>query len=58
MKLEAEVIRTSAGYMAYDHDCDEYLCDEHGDNCFDTYVQAQQLVTDLLATRQEHKEAP
>jgi len=42
--------------MPYDHDCDEFLYDKSGNNCFDTYEEASQLVEDALTTINEHKE--
>lgn len=51
-----EILRTDDGFMAYDHDCDEYLHDENGDNCFDGYSYAMELVNDAIATVQEHQD--
>jgi hypothetical protein len=56
MKQRFEIIRTSAGFMPYDHDCDEFLCDESGNNCFDTYEEASQLVEDAIITINEHNQ--
>jgi hypothetical protein len=42
--------------MPYDHDCDEYLYDEKGNNCFDTYEEALRLVEDAIITIQEHNQ--
>lgn len=50
-----EIFCTDNGFMPYDHDCDEYLYDENGDNCFDDYWTAAQLVQDAILTIQEHK---
>jgi hypothetical protein len=49
-----DIVRTSEGFMPYDHDCDEYLYDEKGNNCFDTYEEALRLVEDAIITIQEH----
>ena len=48
-----EIMRTDDGFMPYDNDCDEYLYDEQGNNCFDTRQQAQQLVDDAIFTAKE-----
>ena len=32
-----QIFATDDGFMAYDHDCDEYL-DDGDNNCFDTYA--------------------
>ena len=50
-----QIFATDDGFMAYDHDCDEYLDDENGDNCFDTYSDAMQLINDAIAAVQEHQ---
>jgi hypothetical protein len=51
-----QIFVTKDGFMAFDHDCDEYLYDDNGDNCFDGYSYAMDLVNDAIATVQEHKE--
>lgn len=56
MKSRFEIIRTSAGFMPYDHDCDEFLYDEKGNNCFDTHEEASQLVADAVSTINEHNQ--
>jgi hypothetical protein len=48
-----EIFRTNDGFMPYDHDCDEYLYDENGDNCFDSLADAQALVDDAILTAKE-----
>ena len=50
-----QIFNTGAGFMAYDHDCDEYLNDENNNNCFDTYSYAMALVNDAIAAVQDHK---
>jgi hypothetical protein len=50
-----EIVRTNVGFMAYDYDCDEYLHDEKGDNCFDSYQTAFNLVNDAIITIKEHQ---
>jgi hypothetical protein len=52
---DLEVLETDDGYMVYDHQTDEYLYDENGDNCFDKYFKACQLAEDLIKTRLEHQ---
>lgn len=49
-----EIMATSNGFMPYDHDCDEYLYDEQGNNCFDDFADAAQLVEDAALTIREH----
>ena len=50
-----EIMETDDGFMPYDHDCDEYLYDEHGNNCFDSYWDAAKLVQDAIITIEEHQ---
>lgn len=52
-----EIMETDNGYMPYDHDCDEYLHDEKGNNCFDSYWDAVKLVQDAIITVKEHQDA-
>jgi hypothetical protein len=49
-----EIFKTDNGFMPYDNDCGEYLCDAAGNNCFDDYWQALQLVNDAIFTINEH----
>ena len=51
-----EIFSTDNGFMPYDKDCDEYLYDEKGDNCFDNYWDAAKLVEDAILTIKEHQE--
>jgi hypothetical protein len=51
-----QIFNTSEGFMVYDHDCDEYLHDENGDNCFSGYNSAYDLVTDACNAVLEHSE--
>ena len=51
-----QIMNTSEGFMVYDHDCDEYLDDENGDNCFSGYSSAYELVTDACNAVLEHSE--
>ena len=53
-KNRFEILKTDNGFMPYDHDCDEYLYDESGNNCFDALKDAQVLIDDAIATVQEH----
>jgi hypothetical protein len=48
-----EILRTNDGFMPYDNDCDEYLYDEKGNNCFDSLADAQALVDDAIFTAKE-----
>lgn len=50
-----EILSTDDGFMPYDHDCDEYLYDEHGNNCFNCYADAEQLIKDAIFTVEEHQ---
>lgn len=56
LSQDVEIMRTSEGYMVYDHQTDDYLHDANGDNCFTTIQQATQLFEDLIKTRLEHLE--
>jgi hypothetical protein len=49
-----EILQTSNGFMVYDNDCDEYLYDINGDNCFDIYQDAATLKFDLEKTREAY----
>ena len=49
-----EILQTSSGFMVYDNDCDEYLYDINGDNCFDIYQDAVTLKFDLEKTRETY----
>jgi hypothetical protein len=49
-----QIFATDDGFMAYDHDCDEYL-DDGDNNCFDTYSDAMQLIDDAILTVLEHQ---
>ena len=51
-----QVLNTKNGFMPFDHDCDEYLYDENGDNCFDCYSDALKLIDDAIIAVLEHKE--
>lgn len=48
-----ELIVTNDGFMVYDHDCDEYLYNEAGDNLFDTRKEANKLIEDAVYTNIE-----
>ena len=50
---EIEIIKTYNGFMVYDHDCDEYLENDIGDNVFDVYQDALILKIGLEKTREE-----
>ena len=52
-----ELVRCKDGFMAYDHDCDEYLEDKHGDNLFDDINEANKLIEDAVYTNIQHREA-
>lgn len=51
--MRFEIMRTDNGFMPYDNDCDEYIYDEAGDNCFDKLSDAQQLIDDAVFTAKE-----
>ena len=53
--MRFEIMRTDNGFMPYDNDCDEYLYNEAGDNCFDKLSDAQQLIDDAVLTVLEHQ---
>ena len=44
-----EILCTDNGFMPYDHDCDELLHDENGNNCFDLHCDALSLVNDAMS---------
>lgn len=48
-----ELIKTDAGFMAYDHDCDEFLYDRWNNNTFDTDIEANKLIEDAVYTNIE-----
>lgn len=48
-----EIVKTKAGFIAYDHDCDELLHDAQGNNHFDLYEEAFALVNDALKSLSE-----
>jgi hypothetical protein len=50
------IMETDNGFMPFDTDCDEYLCDEKGNNCFDKYSAACELVDDAIKTIIDHEE--
>ena len=52
-----ELIESRDGFMVYDHDCDEYLEDEEGNNLFDDGNVANKLIEDAVFTNMEHREA-
>jgi hypothetical protein len=43
-KTWAIVIKTPDGYMVYDPIKDDYVCDTKGDNLFDRYMDAENLL--------------
>lgn len=44
------LMTTNDGYMVYDHDCDEYLSDNRGNNLFDNINDANKLIEDFIYT--------
>jgi hypothetical protein len=47
------VIKTTEGYMVEQEDGD-YLCDEHGDNTWDTRLEAEAVATEVLGDSGKH----
>ena len=47
--MKLKVIKTSNGYMVED-DAGDYVCDPSGDNLFDTYAEAEDLMHTHLMT--------
>ena len=43
LSKDFEIMRTSEGYMVYDHQIDDYLHDAQGDNCFNRLEDALNL---------------
>lgn len=51
--MRYEIMETPDGYMVYDtitHDC---LCDGKGDNLFDSYADAEDLMNDSIYGEEE-----
>jgi hypothetical protein len=48
-EMKLKVIKTSNGYMVED-DAGDYVCDPSGDNLFDTYAEAEDLMHTHLMT--------
>jgi hypothetical protein len=51
---QIEIIETDSGYMVLDNDCQEYLYDDIGENCFTSYTYACKLAHELIEARLEH----
>ena len=49
MKNEYDILDTDYGFMAYNITIDEYLHDDYGNNTFDTYKEAQDLIDKEIA---------
>jgi hypothetical protein len=43
-KTWAIIVKTPDGYMVYDPITDDYVCDTKGDNLFDRYMDAENLL--------------
>jgi hypothetical protein len=54
---QVEILETDEGYMVLDTDCDEYMHDDTGDNCFTSYTYALKMAHDLIMTRLEHQDS-
>ena len=52
-----EIMHTDDGFMPYDHEEGDYLYDEKGNNCFDSYWDAAKLVQNAIITVEEHQNA-
>ena len=46
---EYDILDTDYGFMAYNITIDEYLHDDYGNNTFDTYKEAQDLIDKEIA---------
>lgn len=42
--MRYELMKTNDGYMVRDTDTDEYICDGRGDNLFESYAYAEDLM--------------
>lgn len=42
--MRYELMKTPDGYMVYDTNTGEYICDGTGDNLFDSYSYAEDLM--------------
>jgi hypothetical protein len=42
--MRYELMKTPDGYMVYDTENDQYICDGAGDNLFDNYAYAEDLM--------------
>jgi hypothetical protein len=51
-----EIIHTAYGFMAYDHDCDEYLYNAKNESCFRDVHEANKLIEDAVYTNIELNE--
>lgn len=53
-EMRYEILDTSDGYMVYDTAKDEYLCDGKGDNLFESYAYAEDLMNTYNNGEQDH----
>lgn len=51
-----ELVITKWGYMAYDHDCNQFLYNKHSECIFETALDANKLIEDAVFTNIEHEE--
>jgi len=51
-----ELIKTEWGFMAYDHDCDQFLYNKRNECLFDNDLEANKLIEDAVQTNMEENE--
>lgn len=51
--MRYEIMKTPDGYMVYDTQTDDYLCDGDGYNLFDEYKYAEDLMNTHINHTQE-----
>lgn len=49
MSNRFEILKTKDGFMCFDNYFDDYLYDEYGNNCFDSYL----IISNLIKLAQE-----
>jgi hypothetical protein len=48
MNNRFEIQKTDNGFMVHDNQIDDYLVNQFGDNCFDEYSEANELILNKL----------
>jgi hypothetical protein len=42
-----EILKSQNGFMSYDNEKNDYLHDKRGNNCFDDYIKALNLINNF-----------